>query len=321
MSYSNFALATPFIGSNHPQAENLRVYGRDWVQRVGLVQKAADLEAFDAARYWQLIAGAYPTVTWEVLTLAHDWNSWGFYLDDYDDSGSAAHQPEVLHHLFTLILALLEDQPLPNDPPRFLLALADIWRRIHQYSDSQWRRRFTGTLAESFEAYRWEAYNRANQRIPSVSEYLGYRQQTGGWMTDLLLVDLSQGRTLPEQLFRWPDLQQLLDTANNIICWSNDLYSYAKEQAVGDVHNLISVVMSAFHCNEEAAVRQVMAWHDAAVREWELRKYQVLQVLMCDQADRQHILAYIGFCEAFIASNHTWSRRSGRYQAPNTLSA
>ncbi len=309
------ALESPFVEALHPKATDLQVYARAWAQRMGLVRTPAELARFEAARYWQLIAGAYPNVPWEILTIAHDWNCWGFFLDDFDDASDAAAQPQTLRSLFAQVIAILQDAPMPGNLPPFLHALQDVWQRVHKYSSATWRRRFVRTLADGFDAYQWEARNRLKGRTPPVSEYMAYRRQTGGWMTDVLLVDLALGRTLSERVYTHPALQQLLDTANNVICWANDLFSFEKERAIGEVHNLVHIVQTEYHCTTEAAIQTISNWHNQEVQRWQ---QLVKQMPRWGRRESRHVQAYITFCEHFMRSNHAWSQVTGRYQSRPT---
>lgn len=307
------ALENPFVEVLHPQAEKLQLYGRTWAQRVGLVRTAAELERFDAALYWRLIAEAYPTAPWDILTIAHDWSCWGFSLDDFDDASAIASQPEALRHLCAQILAILHDAPAPDDPPLFLRILQDVWQRMHRYSSNEWRSRFTRTLAESLSAYQWEAQNRVGQRVPPVAEYMDYRRKTGGWRTLVLLVDLVLGQTLPERIYSNPSLQRLLDTANNIICWANDLFSFEKEYAIGEVHNLVCVTQASHDCAIDAATQMIVGWHNQEVRLWKhLMKHQ--SRWSWRPRDARHVQAYLTFSENYMHANHVWSQVTGRYQ-------
>lgn len=311
MSFTRLlALENPFVGVRHPQAEALRVYGRTWAQRVGLVQTAADLERFDAALYWQLIAEAYPQAPWEILTLAHDWSCWGFFFDDIDDASAAAFHPAALRRLFGQILAVLRDEPLSGDLPLIVQVVIDIWTRMRQHGASEWRSRFHDTLADSLAAYQWEARNRVNHAIPSVADYIDHRRKTGGWRTLVLLVDLAKGRAMPEHVFTHPALQHVLDTANNVICWANDLLSYEKERAIGEIHNLVPVVQSAYHLTEETAVEVAVRWHNQSLHQW---KGLVHQLYQCHLPDPQHVQAYIDFSQHYMYANCVWSQISGRY--------
>jgi hypothetical protein len=313
VSSSPYALENPFAPVLHPQAEALRVYGRTWIQRVGVVQTAAELERFDDALYWQLIAAAYPKAPWDMLTLAHDWSCWGFYFDDFDDSSEAAFQPGTLRHLFEQILTVLHDQPLQADAPLFLRMVADIWQRMHLHSSSEWRHRFIKTLADSLSAYQWEARNRAAHQIPTVAEYMEYRRKTGGWRTLVLLVDLTNGHTLSERDYINPALQELLDTANNVICWANDLFSFEKEQAVGEIHNLVQVVQADRQCGLGEAIETIVGWHNQEVQRWQQLKYH-LPRRRWDFVQAQHLQAYLQFSEHYMYANHVWSQVSGRYR-------
>jgi hypothetical protein len=307
-----YALENPFVECRHPQAEALRVYGRMWIQRVGLVKTPAELERFDAALYWQLIAEAYPEAPWEILSLAHDWSCWGFYLDDFDDSSEASSQPGALRVFFEGIQAVLRSAPISAGAPLLLQVVDNIWQRMYFYSSSEWRSRFATTLGESLAAYQWEAQNRLTQHIPGVAEYMDYRRKTGGWRTLVLLVDLAIGHTLPEQYYCNPALQRLLDTANNIICWSNDLFSFEKEQAVGEIHNLIPVVQAANQCSVGEAMQTIVGWHNQEVQRWKVLVQQMPHWSLSPR-EAYHVQRYIQFCEHYMYANHVWSQTSGRY--------
>jgi hypothetical protein len=306
-------LEYPFEEALHPQAEALRTYANDWVRRMGLVTTPQEIERFDSAAYWRLIAGAYPTGSWEFLTLAHDWNAWGFFLDDLDDASAAAREPETLRQLFATILAILEGAPAGTKEPPLLQALRHVWQRIHLRSSPTWRRRFRETLANGMAAYHWEAHNRASGQMPSLTDYLSQRRHTGGWLTDLLLVDLAQDRTLAEEVYGSPPVQQALEAANNIICWANDLYSFSKEARLGEVHNLVQIVKTTYQCELEAAQQMVVAWHNLEVLRWQYWAAQV-PALALAPAEASHLRAYLAFCEHFITANARWSQLTSRYQ-------
>ncbi|HEY7124891.1 MAG TPA: terpene synthase family protein [Ktedonobacterales bacterium] len=318
MAFDLQALEAPPEGSVHPQAAELREYGRAWVQRVGLVQTTAELARFDAALFWQLIAQSYPEAPWEILTIAHDWSCWGFFLDDFDDSSEAAIQPAALQRFFVQLLAILRDEPLPGERPLLCQVVEDIWKRVHRYSSSEWRHRFASTLSESLAAYQWEAQNRVSRRIPSLVEYIEYRRKTGGWRTLVLIVDLALGRTLPQGTYSNPVLQQLLDTANNAICWANDLFSFEKERARGDVHNLITVTQAEHQCPLETAVQLIIGWHNQELQRWQ---YLVTQLPRWSWKpyEIKHIQAYATFSKNYLHANYVWSQVTGRYQSHAAL--
>jgi hypothetical protein len=318
MSLSLVALENPFVGTLHPRAEELRVYGRTWVQHVGMVKTAAELARFDAALYWQLIAEAYPQAPWEVLTIAHDWSCWGFFMDDFDDASEAATQPTTLRHFFGQVLAMLNDSPLPGERSVLLQVVEEIWRRMRLHSSGEWRRRFICTLAESFAAYQWEVENRLSQRVPSIAEYIEYRRKTGGWRTLVLLVDLALGRTLPEQVYSNPALQHLLDTANNAICWANDLFSFEKERAADNIHNLIAVTQAEQQCSVDAAMQMIVGWHNQEVQRWQ-RLAKRLRGWSWKPGERPHVQAYIAFSKHYLHANHVWSQVTGRYHPGSSL--
>src|SRR5579862_1171650 len=94
------ALYSPFPATMNPAVEQLKDHALAWVRRFGLIRDAASWDRFVAAEYWVLIARAYPEADFEALAIAHDWNCWGFMLDDLDDEGPNAQRPEEMRGLF-----------------------------------------------------------------------------------------------------------------------------------------------------------------------------------------------------------------------------
>jgi hypothetical protein len=293
-----------------PFVERLKEHASAWVQRFGLIQDAADWERFLTAKYWVLIARAYPLAEFETLAIAHDWNCWGFMLDDLDDDGPNARRPEDMRKLFVSIMAILRSEPDASHSDPFLAALHDVWQRLSQHATPVWRGRFRGTLEAGLGSYVWEATNRARRIVPSLSEYMLMRRLTGGWLTDVALVDITEHFTLPSTVYHNPNVRQLLDAANNVICWANDLYSLAKERQRGDVHNLVMILQRERQLTLQEAIGKASALHDAEVR----RYLELEQRLPSFGSEGDSCMQkYAAFARAFIRANMDWATESGRY--------
>jgi 5-epi-alpha-selinene synthase len=282
------------------------------MQHWRLVRSPAAQQRFLTAQYWVLIAYAYPTAPFTDLALANDWNCWGFLLDDIDDDSALARKPEALQGMFADILRVLQGDTSAMHGGPLIDGLRDVWGRLTALTTLEWRRRFQATLGAGLAAYHWEAANRAGKIIPDRATYLAQRRQTGGWLTDAALVDVVERFTVPDDFLRHPIIAQLLEAANNAICWANDLYSLEKEIARGDVHNLVLVLQHEEGCALPDAIARVAALHDDEVRRFEALAQAVPR--FGDERDRM-ATAYIRFCQNFMSGNIAWSRQSGRYRA------
>src|SRR5262249_25497706 len=87
-----------------------------------------------------------------------------------------------------------------------------------------WQQRFLFHLTDLFAAISLETAHRAHRQILSVQDYIALRRRASGMFNENI------------------SIQELLQTACDIICWTNDVYSLQKELASAELHNLVVVV-------------------------------------------------------------------------------
>ena len=213
--------------------------------------------------------------------------------------------------LFAAILAILRNEPNAAHADPFLAALYDVWQRLSARSTPVWRGRFRRTLESGLDSYIWEATNRERGVLPPLAEYMRMRRLTGGWLTDVALVDVAERFSLPSVVYHDAHVGQLLDAANNIICWANDLYSLRKELRKGDVHNLVLILQRDQQVTLQEAIDHAAALHDAEVR----RYIELERTLPTFGPEGDHCVAqYVRFARHFIRANTDWAATSGRYR-------
>lgn len=177
-----------------------------------------------------------------------------------------------------------------------------------------------------------QSRNHDNHIIPSIKEYLEHRQTT--FAADIMFPFLESDIPLPPQtrkpLRRFADLASIMMGIENVSIQFNkshralpvrcivpkpsasqDVYSYNKEQADGDTHNIVAVVMHNLHLSLDAAIDWVEAEHARIAREF-VTAYKNLPSLgskALDNRARQWIedLGYM------IRGNVEWSLESPRY--------
>ena len=94
------------------------------------------------------------------------------------------------------------------------------------------------------------------------------RRFAGAVHTYLDLMELASRNYLPLDLRKDADAQRLAMAANNVACWSNDVYSAKKELGYGDVHNLVVVIMHERQKTFGEALALAVTQCDDEVREF-----------------------------------------------------
>ncbi|KAM5530862.1 hypothetical protein V8D89_010431 [Ganoderma adspersum] len=118
-------------------------------------------------------------------------------------------------------------------------------------------RRFIEGMDLFFRAVAQQARDRARGDVPSLEEYIALRADTSGCKPCFALIEYAAGIDLPDEVAAHSAIRALEDAANAHISWSNDLFSYKVEQARGDTHNMVQVVMRRHNLSLQAAIDYV----------------------------------------------------------------
>ncbi|GAA0559750.1 terpene synthase family protein [Chitinophaga japonensis] len=291
-----------------------------WAQTFGLLKTEEALARFRKAKFALLVSRTFPNAGYEELCILCNFNSWLFLHDDQCDEAQMGRQATNLQQVtdyFTEILT--REIAEPEQGGAFALALADIWQRLLPLSRPAWRQRFIRSMQEYFKACLWEAGNRAEQRAPSVADYVIMRPYTGALFVDLEFVEISEKVHLPDQVLQHAMVQRLALACNNIVCWTNDIMSCRKEAGQGDVHNLVLALMRERSLSMQDAINETVRMHDE-----EVRLFAALEKLLpsFDAETDQELTRYVAVLRSWITGNYDWSvLDTGRYRvdpAPET---
>jgi 5-epi-alpha-selinene synthase len=246
--------------------EHARRHTREWVQCFHLIQKETALHYYLAADFSGFSCRVYPMARPEELFFINDWVSWIALFDDWFDDSRLGARPECMSHIHQHLLAILQDAPLVTPLGPVAEALSDIWQRADNLTSSGWKRRFAQHHADYFAACRWDAEHRARNQVPDVDAYIENRRNSVANTISLDMFDLSEHVEFPAEIYGSQRFQAILRAANNIVAWTNDVYSLKKELAHGEICNLVVAVQYARHCSLQEAVNRVCAMIETETR-------------------------------------------------------
>jgi terpene synthase-like protein len=300
----------PFPSAVSPYADRVQQATMAWAHSYTLVRSTRALQRLDRLQYGSFMGRAYPTASEKPLKLVADWNTWLFLLDDEFDEHALGHNPTELARLHSGFLAIMHGEvPQAHQDTRYH-ALYDLMVRFHELRDAIWMRRFVRCVEATLAASVWEAHNRAGQRVPLEAEYLHMRPFTSAMLCFLSLMEVAEQFTLPAAVRQHPLIRGLSLMTSNIVGWFNDLASYTKEVARGDVHNLVYIVHQERRISLDDAVRYVVTKHDAEVRAFQ----RVCANLPSFGHNDKLVQRYLGGLEAWIRANVDWSMETARYR-------
>lgn len=303
-------LHCPFSSAIHPQVDECTRRTCAWLRETNLVSQGSSETRAVAARFGSLAARAYPWSSAEGLQLASDWATWLFMRDDICDEAELRADPAGMRdQRRRMSRILLEGGHDDADP--LARALADLRSRIARLGGYEKLGRFIGPVLDYFEACVWEADNRALRRVPLVDEYLAMRRHTGSVLTCLTLADVTDDIRASLDAQQDARVRRLIDIANDVICWSNDIFSAQKEMRQGDWHNFVLLVKHAFNLDLATAIELVANKHDLIVREFELLDRRL--------PPDPRLRRFVDALKAWMRANYDWSLESGRYRAEFAL--
>ncbi|CAE6446587.1 unnamed protein product, partial [Rhizoctonia solani] len=88
-----------------------------------------------------------------------------------------------------------------------------------------------------------DTIDRAAGRILTIEEYVQLRAESSGVKWAYAAMEYAHGIDLPDEVHNDHIIVELGLAANQILTWSNDIYSFSLEQAKGYTHNFLFVVM------------------------------------------------------------------------------
>jgi hypothetical protein len=304
----------PFTGAISPYAGDVDQATLIWAEASGLLTDGLRQKS-QRLQYGVLAARAYPQADRDTLQIAADWIAWLFFMDDQCDEAGIGRNPQRLAALHERFLAVLEGDPPDSGDWNLTRALADIRRRLAARATDDWLRRFGEHVRLYFTANRWEAANRCQSIVPNVATYCAARLFSGAVYACFDLIELAAGIDLPFYARYHAAVQQLERTANNIICWCNDMLSYPKEMQHGDVHNLVLAIRQEYQCSLSEALQQALLLHD---RETDTFMKTRRQLPRFNPAVDMALERYIDGLQYWICANRDWSLTAMRYALSGT---
>jgi 5-epi-alpha-selinene synthase len=304
-------LYCPFPSAVNPHADEVNRHTVEWMRRFRLVADEPEHGKIHAVNIGRLAGRFHPEAPRDALQLVSDWYAWMFLQDDRRDESEIGEQPGRLAAVDTTYLDILRGEEPVEERDPLAHALWDLQQRLEARSTATWMRRFIRSVREYFESTIWEATNRARGITPDLASYIRMRPLTGGFAMDTELIEIIERTHLPPEVRDNPVVRRMALASSNVVCWANDIISFEKEVAHGDVHNLISVLQHEHKIGVHEAVERAAGMHDS-----EVRKFMWLERNVPSFGGRMdvNLALYISTLRSRMRGYLDWSEESERYR-------
>lgn len=282
----------------------------------GLLGTSSAVEQYRSFDLPRLAALVWPYARGVDLSLGCDVVGWTLAFDDWfeHDTAEEVAVSTVVRELLD-VLHLRSSTPTSSAP--LVHGFADIWVRAQDGMPEWWRARAVHHWENYLCSNAHEAMAREHSRSPpELDEFLVLRRGTVCLENYLDLTERLGGFVLSPGTFHIPALRVMRDIAAHVPALTNDVVTLPKEEALGEVNNLVLVLERAGAQDRGAALEAARQMIDGLVN----RFVDLTQGVpsMCDTyrlsgSERSAVGRYVEAQRLWMGGFEEWSQHTERY--------
>jgi pulcherriminic acid synthase len=254
-------------------SDQLRAHALAWAQRYGLIGRrgAHRLSTTALLDLGMALCGQAPTHRARILVC---WYLWALILDDRIDDGPWAEDGELERFIDAVQAVTENDCADPSvetsrfDDPMLVVLAEDLWPQTRPWGNKHWRQRLVLHLIRHLRAQATLVQMREPDTELSLVEYLPLRRDSFGALFFFDLIDAAENLDPykhPANIEWWNTLRK---RGADIIAWTNDIHSIAKDVVCGERFNLVSLMTDIEDVDWPAAIESAHQMVDMAVEEF-----------------------------------------------------
>ncbi|MFI1653074.1 terpene cyclase [Streptomyces avidinii] len=298
-----------------PDLEGARRRNLAWVRRTGLVTGDRSLDWYASWDMPRLAALGYPYARGPVLDLCVDAMGFFFFDDDQFD-GPLGRDPAQTARVCQQLIDIVHGAPADPGADAWSRAFADVWVRSTRGAHPAWTARTAHEWEYYFASHAHEAMGRLRGAPADMETYLQVRR--GIAATDLALsLGERAADTVPAAAFHAPQLRIMRQAAIDVTFMCNDVYSLEKEEARGDMDNLVLVLEHTRPLSRDEAV--TAARNEVDLRVGRFRELAGQLPALCSRlelsdGERAAVSTYVSIMTAWMSGYHAWQTETLRYR-------
>ncbi|WP_231984796.1 cytochrome P450 [Pseudomonas libanensis] len=217
------------------------------------------------------LCGRAPTHRAEILVC---WYLWALILDDRIDDGPWAENGALERFICAVQAATESEGTVPPgetsqfEDPMLAVLVDDLWPQIKYWGGDGWRHRCVGHLIQHLRAQAAQVRLRETDSAFTLVEYLPLRRDSFGALFFFDLIDAAETLDPYEHEADIDGWNTLREHAANIIAWTNDIHSLAKDVACGERYNLVSILADTAGADWPTAIESAHQMVNTAVADF-----------------------------------------------------
>ncbi|BAY18135.1 terpene synthase metal-binding domain-containing protein [Anabaenopsis circularis NIES-21] len=310
-------LYCPFPSQVNQYVDVLEDYAFEWVLRFNLLSNESTYQHFLKTNFFWLTANTYPHYQLEELKIGNDWLSWLFIWDDHCDLSDLRKQPQVLkvvHKRFLEIFTGAEEATSKDIP--LTHALSDLRQRMIKMWGARYFHLLIPCLEDYFNGCVLQADNHSQKTIPDLETYIKTRRLSLAGDLVLAWIEYFNCLRIPNILRKHQIIEKINEMTINILAWCNDIFSFPKELASNDVHNLVLVLHYQQQLSLEQSVDYAVNMHNRELQA--LLELEKSLPSFGEELDTE-IAKYLSGIHDWIRGNFDWCTKTARYNSVENL--
>ncbi|THG95230.1 hypothetical protein EW026_g6387 [Hermanssonia centrifuga] len=253
-----------------------------------------------------LVSHTYPYADFEQFRTCCDFVNLLFVVDEVSDEQNGK-DARCTGNVFLNAMC----DPDWDDGSALARMTKEFRNRFLKYAGPACHRRFIGHCKAYVEAVAQEAELRERGEVLDMVAFETLRRENSAIRLCFGLFEFALGVDIPDEVFEDPAFMNLYWAATDMICWTNDAYSYKMEHAHGLTgNNIITVMMKDKHMDLQTAFDQAGAHFGKLMHRFVEGKKQLPS---WDMPVDTAVNAYIKAMEHWVVGNLEWSFETQRY--------
>jgi len=172
-------------------------------------------------------------------------------------------------------------------------------------------RRFIKHAEDYIDAVVFEAELRERNEVLDIESFIPHRRENSGVPLCFAIFGYVLGADLPDEIFYDPVMMRMYLAAVDMVCWSNDLYSYDVEQAAGRWgSNILTVLITQNGWDFMTAVDHVGAHFKELMDGFQSDKAKLPS---WGHESDLIVMKFVAALEMWVVGSCEWSFRITRY--------
>ncbi|PCH42336.1 terpenoid synthase [Wolfiporia cocos MD-104 SS10] len=295
----------PFKGSFNPHFQDAAGASSKWASSFRIFSDRKR-ENFQQSGSELLCAHAWPYAGYEELRTCCDFVNTLFAVDEISDEQTGKDAYSTGRVFYNAL-----SNPEWDDGSALSKMTKEFRTRLLKKNVPACHRRFVQHCEDYVNAFAVEAELREQKKVLELDSYMVLRRENSAIRTCFGLFGYVLGVDLPDEIFEHPIFMRMHIAAVDMVAWSNDVYSYNMEQAMGHTgNNVVTVLMNQNNWDLQTAVDHVGVHFKELMDSFMADKARLPSWgPKLDSAVSQFVMAM----ENWVVGNCEWSFETQRY--------